>query len=156
MRLLLLILLATQQAHLPFLATLRSQKRGQVSQEVWPWCVVPGVLKCHLVCLCCVPWTQSVFSNTATTMIASPCPTTSPFAIFGNTQESKKGAGEPGGMAMVCCAGSLEMPSGVFVLCSMDPISVFKHCHNNDCLSLPHNKPICHFWQHSGVKKGGR
>src|SRR6056300_1137364 len=36
-------------------------KRGQMTQEVWPWCVVPGVLKCVLVCLCCVPWTISMF-----------------------------------------------------------------------------------------------
>ena len=39
----------------------------------------------------------------------------------------------------------------------MAPSNVLKHCHNNGWLSLKflcHNKPICHFWQHSGVKKG--
>ena len=35
-----------------------------------------------------------------------------------------------------------------------DPSNVFKHCHNNGWLSLPHNKPICHVWQHAGAQKG--
>ena len=48
------------------------------------------------------------------------------------------------------------MSVGVFVLCFVVPGNVLKHCHNNGWLSLPHNKPIYHFWQHSGVKKGGR
>ena len=48
------------------------------------------------------------------------------------------------------------MSVGVFVLCFVVPGNVLKHCHNNGWLSLPHNKLICHFWQHSGVKKGGR
>ena len=90
-----LALLASQQAYLPFLATLRSQKGWQVTQEVWPQCVVAGVLKCQCCCVC---------------------------AVF-----------------------------------HVDPMAMLlKHCHNNGWLSLPHSKPICHFWQHSGVKKEGR
>src|SRR6056300_869301 len=68
----------------------------------------------------------------------------------------KKEAGGQRGMAMVCCGRCFEMAAGVFVLCSMDPINVLKHCHNNGWLSLPHNKSICHFWQHQCRKKGGR
>ena len=82
-------------------------------------------------------------------------PHNKPISIFGNTQESKRVAGDPRGMATVCCGRCLEMSVGVFVLCFVVPGNVFKHCHNNGWLSLPHNKPICHFWQHSGVKKGG-
>src|SRR6056300_1207639 len=88
-------------------------------------------------------------------MVGSPCLTTSPFTILGNTQVSKMGAVDPRGMATVCCGRCLEMSVGVFVLCFVVPGNVLKHCHNNGWLSLPHNKPICHFWQHSGVKKGG-
>ena len=46
------------------------------------------------------------------------------------------------------------MPLVAFLVFPMDPSNVLRHCHNNHWLSLPHNKPICHFWQHSGVKKG--
>src|SRR6056300_1747305 len=48
------------------------------------------------------------------------------------------------------------MPFVAFLVFPMDSNNVLKHCHNNGWLSLPHSKPICHFWQHSGVKKGGR
>src|SRR6056300_1547150 len=46
------------------------------------------------------------------------------------------------------------MPVVAFVVFPMDPTNVLRHCHNNGWLSLLHNKPICHFWQHPGVKKG--
>src|SRR5210317_2027019 len=89
-------------------------------------------------------------------MVGSPCLTTSPFATFGNTLESQMGAGDPRGMAMVYCDWPLQMPFVAFLVFPMDPSNVLKHCHNNGWLSLPHNKPFCHFWQHSGIKKGGR
>src|SRR5210317_188575 len=67
----------------------------------------------------------------------------------------KKGTSDPGGMAMVYCDWRLEMPFVAFLVFAMDdPSNVLKHCHCNGWLSLPHNKPGCHFWQHSGVKKG--
>src|SRR5210317_143835 len=56
----------------------------------WPWCTVIGGCRCLLLPSLCFQWTLPMFSNTAT----------SPFAIFGNTQESKKGAGNPRGMAI--------------------------------------------------------
>src|SRR5210317_1393938 len=86
-----LALLASQQAHLPLLATLRSQKRGQATQEVWPWCTAIGSCICLLLPSLSIQWTPPMFSNTATTMVGSPCLTTSPFATLGNTQESKRG-----------------------------------------------------------------
>src|SRR6056300_791859 len=88
-------------------------------------------------------------------MVGSPCLTTSPFATFGNTLESKKGAGDPRGMAMVYCDWPLQMPFVAFLVFPMDPSNVLKHCHNNGWISLPHNKPICHFWQQSGESKMG-
>src|SRR5210317_2187393 len=69
-------------------------KRGQATQEVWPWCTVIGGCSCLLLPSLCFQWTLAMFANTATTMVGSPCLTTSPFAMFGNTQEPKRGAGK--------------------------------------------------------------
>src|SRR5210317_1393936 len=132
----------------------QESKRGQATQEVWPWCTVIGSCRCLLLPSLCFQCTLPMFSNTATTMVGSPCLTTSPFATFGNTQESKKRSGDPRGVAMVYCDWQLYMPFVAILVYPMDSPNVFKHCHNNGWLSLPHNKPICHSWQHSGVKKG--
>src|SRR5210317_2129884 len=88
-------------------------------------------------------------------MVGSTFLATSPFAILGNTQESRKrGAGDPRSMADVCCDWRLQIPFVAFLVSSMDPSNVLAHCHNNGWLSLPCNKPICHFGQHPGVRAG--
>src|SRR6056300_162809 len=69
----------------------RESKRGQATQEVWPWCTVIGGCGCLLLPLSCLPCPLRLFSDLATTMVGSPCLTTSPFATFGNTRESKRG-----------------------------------------------------------------
>src|SRR6056300_1609638 len=81
-------------------------------------------------------------------------PHNKPICHFWQLPGVKKGAGNPRGMAMVYCDWRLWMPFVAFVVFPMDPGNVLRHCHNNAWLSLPHNKPICHFWQHPGVKKG--
>src|SRR5210317_810414 len=97
-----------------------------------------------------------MFWNTATTMVGSPCFTTSPVVIFGLPHGSKRRAGNPRGMAMVSCDWRLLMPFVASLVFAMDPSNVLEHCHNNGWLSLLHYKPSCHLWPPSWVKTAGR
>ena len=110
--------------------------------------VVIGGCSCLLLSLWCVPWTLAMFWTTATTMVGSPCLTMAHLPIFDNTlQEGKKGAAGLG-MADVCCDWHWQMPPGAFLVCSMVPSNVLRHCHNNGWLSLHHNSQFAKLCQH--------
>src|SRR6056300_764944 len=107
-------------AHLPiFDNTLQEGQKGGQLDWVWLMFVVIGGCSCLLLPLWCVPWTLAMFSNTATTMVGSPCPTMAHLPTFDNSLLELKKGGVGLGMADVCCDWGLQLPSAAFVVCSM-------------------------------------
>src|SRR6056300_821229 len=84
-------------AHLPiFPNTLQEGKKGGSWPRPWLMFVVIGGCSCLLLPLWHVPWSLAMFTNTATTMIGSPCLIMAHFSILDNTlQEGKKGGSWP-------------------------------------------------------------
>src|SRR5210317_1383960 len=119
--------------------------------------VVIGGCSCLLLPLWCVPWPLAMFSNTATTMVGSPCLTMAHLPIFDNTlQEGKKGGSWPRLWLMFVVIGGcgcLLLPLWCFVW----PLAMFCNTATtmvgSPCLTMAHS-PIFDNTLQEG-KKGG-